>query len=150
MMGQMGILFCMPKIKEPMVKRPTFLFFHWNRKSKIDDPVIISPLVFTPRTKMPSDSPCATILILPHPTLFTIILQSLLPGCDGIKDWSIPVTREKKCRRSFVVVFLGLWSGIFLLPGFKRIRPCLQRDRVTSVGGSDFGQDRSVIKYLLF
>ena len=37
--GKLGILFCMPKIEEPMVKISTFLFFHWNRKSKIDHPV---------------------------------------------------------------------------------------------------------------
>ena len=55
MVGQsrsLGILFCMPKIKEPMVKRVTFLFFHWNKKSKIDDPVIVSSLAFTPETKI--------------------------------------------------------------------------------------------------
>ena len=55
MVGQsrsLGIIFCMPKIKEPMVERSTFLFFHWNRKSKLDDPMIISSLAFTPETKM--------------------------------------------------------------------------------------------------
>ena len=50
------VLFCMPKIKEPTMKRSTFLLFHWNRKSKIDDPVIISSLPFTPETKLSSDS----------------------------------------------------------------------------------------------
>ena len=60
MVGQsrsLGILFCMPKIKELIVKRSTFLLFYWNTKSKIDDPVIISSLPFTPETKMSSDSP---------------------------------------------------------------------------------------------
>ena len=38
-----------------MLKKSTFLFFHWNRKSKVDDPVIISSLAFTPET-MSSDS----------------------------------------------------------------------------------------------
>ena len=52
-----------------MVKRSTFLFFFQNRKSKVDDPVIISSLAFTPETKMSSDSLCPTILILPHPNL---------------------------------------------------------------------------------
>ena len=46
----------------------TFLFSHWNRKSK-NDSVIISSLAFTPETNMLSDSLCPTILILPHPTL---------------------------------------------------------------------------------
>ena len=55
---------CMPKIKEPMMKRSIFSFFHWNRKSKIGDPVIISSLPFTPETKMPSDS------LYPHHTQF--------------------------------------------------------------------------------
>ena len=67
MVGQsrsLGILFCMPKIKEPMMKRSTFLFFHWNRKSKIGDPFIISSLPFTPETKMSSDS------LYPHHTQF--------------------------------------------------------------------------------
>ena len=47
-------LFCrpMPTIEEPMVKRSTFLFFHWNGKCKINDPVIISSLAFTPETQM--------------------------------------------------------------------------------------------------
>ena len=60
MVGQsrsLGILFCMPKIKESMMKRSTFLLFHWNRKSKIR-PVIISSLAFTPET---SDSLCAIL-----------------------------------------------------------------------------------------
>ena len=46
--------------------------------------------------------------------------------------------------------FVDLWSGIFLSRSSKHIRPCLQRDRVTSVRGSDFGQDISVIKCRLF
>ena len=52
----LGILFCMPKIKESLMKRSTFSFFYWNRKSKIGDPVIISSLPFTPETKTSSDS----------------------------------------------------------------------------------------------
>ena len=47
MVGQsrsLGILFCMPKIKEPRMKRSTFSFFHSNRKGKIGDSVIISSL----------------------------------------------------------------------------------------------------------
>ena len=74
-------LFCMPKIKEPMVKRFTSLFFHWNRKSKIDDSVIISSLAFTPETKTSSDSLCPTILILPHPTLSTKEFSPEGPKC---------------------------------------------------------------------
>ena len=61
MVGQgrsQGILFCMPKIKEPMVKRSLFLFFRWKRKSKIDDPVTIRSLTFTTEIKMSSDSLC--------------------------------------------------------------------------------------------
>ena len=56
MVGQsrsLGIFIYIPKIKEPMVKSSrtsTSLFFHWNRKSKTDDPVIISSLAFTPET----------------------------------------------------------------------------------------------------
>ena len=77
-MGQsrsLGILFCMPKIKEPMMKRTIFSFFHLNRKSKIDDPVIISSLSFTPETKMPSDSLYPTILNLSRPTLVISIIK---------------------------------------------------------------------------
>ena len=37
---------CMPKRREPMVIRSTFLFSHWNRKSKTDDSVILSSLVY--------------------------------------------------------------------------------------------------------
>ena len=72
MMGQsrsLGILSCMPKIKEPMMKRSIFSFFDWNRKSKIEDPVIISSLSFTAETKISSDSFYPTILNLPHRTL---------------------------------------------------------------------------------
>ena len=47
-----GNFIYIPKIKEPMVKISTFLFFHWNRKNKTDDPVIISSLAFTLGTKL--------------------------------------------------------------------------------------------------
>ena len=51
------IFICMPKTREFPVIRSTSLFSHRNRKSKTDSPVLISSLVFTPETKMPSDSP---------------------------------------------------------------------------------------------
>ena len=38
-----------------MVIRSKFLFFHWNKKSKTDDPVIISSLALTPEKKVSSD-----------------------------------------------------------------------------------------------
>ena len=63
------IFICMQKIRESMMIKSTFLFFHWDRESKTDDPVIISSLVFNSETKILSDSLCLTILILPHPTL---------------------------------------------------------------------------------
>ena len=44
----------MPKIEESMVKRFTFLFFHWNRKSRVDDNAIISSLAFTLQTCHPT------------------------------------------------------------------------------------------------
>ena len=50
MVGQsrsLEIFICMPKLREPMVIRSTFLFSHWNRESKTDDPVIISSLALT-------------------------------------------------------------------------------------------------------
>ena len=81
MVGQsrpLGILFCMPKTKEPKTKRSTFSFFHWNGKSKIGDPVIISSLPFTPETKMSSDSLYPTIPILPHLTLLHILVELLV------------------------------------------------------------------------
>ena len=81
MVGQsrsLGILFCIPKIIEPMMKRSTFSFFHWNGNSKIGDPVIISSLPFTPEAKMSSDSLYPTILNLPHPTLLYILVELLL------------------------------------------------------------------------
>ena len=55
MVGQsrsLEIFICMPKIWESMVTRSTFLFFHWNRKSKTDDPVIVSSLAFNSGTKI--------------------------------------------------------------------------------------------------
>ena len=45
MVGQsrsLEIFFCVPKLRDPMVIRSTFLFSHWNRESKTDDPIIIS------------------------------------------------------------------------------------------------------------
>ena len=72
-MGQsrpLEILFCLPKMREPMVIRSTFLFSHWNRKGKTDDPAIVSSLAFNSGTKI-SDSLCPTILILPLPTLLS-------------------------------------------------------------------------------
>ena len=74
----LGVLFCMPKIKEPMMRRSTFSFFDWNGKSKIGDLVIISSLPFTPKTKMSSDSLYPTILNFPHPTLLHILVELLL------------------------------------------------------------------------
>ena len=49
------IFICMPKRREPMVIRSTFLFSHWNRESKTDGPVIISSLAFNSGTKISSD-----------------------------------------------------------------------------------------------
>ena len=74
----LGILFCMPKIKEPIMKRSTFSFFRWNRKSKIGDPAITSSLPFTPETKISLDSLYPTILDLHHPTLLHILVDLLL------------------------------------------------------------------------
>ena len=71
MVGQsrsLKIFICLPKIRKPMVIRSTCLFSHWNRKSKTDDPVIVSSLRFNSETKI-SESLRPTILILPHPTL---------------------------------------------------------------------------------
>ena len=42
---------CMQKIREPMLMRSTFLFSHWNRDIKTDDPVIISSLAFNSEQK---------------------------------------------------------------------------------------------------
>ena len=62
----------MPKIKEPMMKRSTFSFFYWSRKSKLDNPVIISSLSFTPEIcHLTHFTP--TIFILPHSTLSFIV-----------------------------------------------------------------------------
>ena len=84
----LGILFCMPKIKESMVKRSTFLFFHWNMKSSIDGPAITNSLAFTLETKTWSDSLCPTILILPHPTLQDVVIvrlsHSLIQLCQVV------------------------------------------------------------------
>ena len=61
-----------------MVKRSTLLFFHWNRKSKTDDRVIIISLAFIPETKMSSDSLCPTLPltlnITDHTTNYSINL----------------------------------------------------------------------------
>ena len=76
MLGQsrsLEIFICMPKIRKPMVIRSTRLFSHWNRKSKTDYPVIVSPLAFNSETKVSSDSLCPTILILPHHTLSKLL-----------------------------------------------------------------------------
>ena len=72
MVGQsrsLEIFICMPKIRKPMVIRSTFLFSHWNRKSKTDDRVTVISLAVNSETKILSDSLCPTILILPQPTL---------------------------------------------------------------------------------
>ena len=64
MMGQsrsLEICICMLKINKPKMIRSTFLFSHWNRESRTDDPVTIS------ETKISSDSLCPMILILPYP-----------------------------------------------------------------------------------
>ena len=55
MVGQsrsLEIFICMPKIWESMVTKSTLLFSHWNRKSKTDDPVIVSSLAFNSGTKI--------------------------------------------------------------------------------------------------
>ena len=36
--------------------RSTFLFSHWNRESKTDDPAIVNSLAFNSETKVSSDS----------------------------------------------------------------------------------------------
>ena len=64
MVGQsrsLEIFFCVPKLRDPMVIRSTFLFSHWNRESKTDDPIIISSLAFNSETKISSDSLCPTL-----------------------------------------------------------------------------------------
>ena len=53
-----------------MVIRSTFLFSHWNREGKTDDPAVVNSLAFNSGTKI-SDSLCPTILILPYPTLLS-------------------------------------------------------------------------------
>ena len=76
MMGQsrsLGIFICIPKIRECMVIRSTFLFSHLNKESKTDYLVIMTSLAFAPETKMSPDSLCPTILILPHPTLLPLL-----------------------------------------------------------------------------
>ena len=88
MLGQsrsLQICICMPKVTEPMVIRSTFLFAHWKRKSKTDDPVIVNSLPFNSETKISYDSLCPTILILPHPTLIllTWIQNDLYPNPGG-------------------------------------------------------------------
>ena len=40
------------RVKEPIVKTSASLFFDFNRKGNIDDPVIISYLTFTAETNM--------------------------------------------------------------------------------------------------
>ena len=55
------ISICMQKLREPMVIRSTFLFSHWNRDSKTDNPVIISSLAFNSETKISSHSLCPTL-----------------------------------------------------------------------------------------
>ena len=64
MVGQsrsLEIFICTQKIREPMVIRSTFLFSHWNRDSKTDDPVTISSLAFNSERKISSDSLCPTL-----------------------------------------------------------------------------------------
>ena len=65
----LGNFYLCAKNYGPMVIRSTFLFSHWNRESKTDDPVIISSLAFSAETKISSDSLYPTIVILSHPTL---------------------------------------------------------------------------------
>ena len=56
---------CMPKIREPIVIRSTFLFSDWNRESKTDDPVIISSFALNSETKVSSPPFCLTLPYLP-------------------------------------------------------------------------------------
>ena len=46
------ILICLPKVREPRVIRSTFLFSHWDRKGKTDDPATVSSLAFNSGTKI--------------------------------------------------------------------------------------------------
>ena len=105
-MGQsrsLGILFCMPKIKEPMMKRSIFSFFHWNRKRKVHDPVIISSLFFTPETKMSADSLYPTILNLLHPTL----LQSQKTQGFCVVDFAT-LCDERRSRSKIFLLFIWI------------------------------------------
>ena len=55
MVGQsrlLEIFICLPKMREPMVIRSTFLLSHWIRKGKTDNPVIVSSLAFNSGTKI--------------------------------------------------------------------------------------------------
>ena len=58
------------------IKRSSSLFCHSNRKSKIDDPFIISSLAFIQETETSSDLLCPIILILAHPTLSDYGMES--------------------------------------------------------------------------
>ena len=53
--SSLDIFIRIPKVREPIVIRSTLLFFNYNRKSKADDPVIISSLTVTLETKKSSD-----------------------------------------------------------------------------------------------
>ena len=53
-----------------MVIRSTFVFSHWNRDSKTDDPVLQVPWLSIQKQKYRLTHFAPTILILPQPTLF--------------------------------------------------------------------------------
>ena len=74
MVGQsrsLGILFCMPKIKEPMTH---FHFSIGTGKAKLMTLLSLVP----PETKMSLESLYPTILNLPHPTSLHILVELLL------------------------------------------------------------------------
>ena len=79
--------------REPMVIRSTYLFSHWNRESKTDDPVIISSLAFNSGTKISSDSLCPTI----HSFCFTLPYWELCGSRQGIGGGGREQRQSSQC-----------------------------------------------------
>ena len=71
MVGQsrsLEIFICLPKMREPVAIRLTFLFSHWNRKGKTDDPVTVS------------------FLALPQHTHFAPPHPSVIKNCETVRS----------------------------------------------------------------
>ena len=95
----------MQKIREPMVIRSTFVFSHWNRDNKTDDPVLQVPWLSIQKQKCHLTHSAPTILNLPHPTLLYICLKEDINGFfTDLREEKIQLSKNSKV---FIFVFIS-------------------------------------------